>query len=551
MKKVTFYFLITMSIILVIKACKPSVPQQMARHVIVIGVDGMSPDGIANGYTPVMDSMIAQGSSSMHARAVMPSSSGANWGSMIMGVGPEQHGIHSNDWTTSNFELHPTVTRNRNLFPTVFAVIRDQRPDAKIGAILDWNPISNFIEEEVTDFMSLPQNEDETTREAINYIINEKPDFTFIHIDHVDGAGHTYGHGTELYYQAVSKADSLIGEIKKATVDAGIDDETLIIISSDHGGTGFGHGGLSPAEMEIPFILYGKNVKPGHTLKFPINTYDNPATVIFALGLNRPFEWIGRPVKGAFSGYDDPELMYDFNSLTPPPNMLPAGEGGSNPAGGLFTGDNPVLRFEDHNTGNQIRYTTDGSEPTVDAPIYEEPIEIDENTVVKSAYFQNGKIVSQISTGYFRFIDDPNGRGISYSMYEITENSELLPDFNNLSPTETGTVLEISTNDLIMPRENNIGAVFEGFIEIPSDGNYTFHLASDDGSKLFINGELVVNNDGDHGVISRSGSMELTQGNHSIRTEWYNGGGGYWLGAYIEGPDLPKQIIPPSMLTPI
>jgi len=242
--------------------------------------------------------------------------------------------------------------------------------------------------------------------------------------------------------------------------------------------------------------------------------------------------------------------MYDFNILTPPPNILPAGEGGSNPAGGLFTGDNPVLRFEDQNTGNQIRYTTDGSEPAADDPIYEEPIEIDENTVVKSAYFQNGKITSQISSGYFRFIDAPNGRGISYSMYEISENSELLPDFNNLTPTETGTVLEISTNDLIMPRENNIGAVFEGFIEIPTDGNYTFHLASDDGSKLFINDNLVVNNDGDHGVISRSGSVELTQGNHSIRAEWYNGGGGYWLGAYIEGPDLPKQIIPPSMLTP-
>lgn len=551
MKKPILNLIIVISAGLLINSCSPSEPQQIAQHVIVIGIDGLSPDGIRNADTPVMDSMIADGSSSMHARAVMPSSSGANWGSMIMGAGPEQHGIISNDWKTDSFELHPTVTRNKNLFPTVFAVIRDQRPDAQIGAILDWNPISNFIEEDVTDYMGLPENEDETTKEVVDYIRNQSPDFLFVHIDHVDAAGHSQGHGTEPYYQAVAKADSLIGEIVKATEEAGISDETVFIISSDHGGVGFGHGGNTPAEMEIPFIVYGNGVKQGHELNFPINTFDNPATVLFALGLDIPYEWIGRPVKAAFEGNDNPVLMYGINNLVPAPVISPVGEGGSNPPGGLFINETPNLDIQSPDADGLIRFTTDGSEPNEDSPVFEDPIPITENTVVKAAVFRDKKLTSQIATGYFRITDTSSDNGVSYSLFEIDEGTSMLPNFSSLSPVAEGVVPEISTNDLPLPRERYIAAVLEGDIDIPADGTYTFYLASDDGSKLYIGNELVVDNDGDHGVITKSGSIELTEGRHPIRAEWFNGGGGYWLGAYIEGPDLPKQIISPSMLTPL
>lgn len=551
MKKPILHLIIFISAGLLINSCSPSEPQQIAQHVIVIGIDGLSPDGIRNADTPIMDSMIAEGSSSMHARAVMPTNSGANWGSMIMGAGPEQHGIISNDWTTDSFELHPTLTRNKNLFPTVFAVIRDQRPDAQIGAILDWNPISNFIEEDVTDFMGLPENEDETTKEVVDYIRNQSPDFLFVHIDHVDAAGHSKGHGTEHYYQAVAKADSLIGEIVKATEEAGISDETVFIISSDHGGVGFGHGGNTPAEMEVPFIVYGKGVKQGHELNFPINIYDNPATALFALGLDIPYEWIGRPAKAAFEGNNDPVLMYGLNNLAPAPLISPFGEGGSNPAGGLFINETPELDIQSYDADGIIRFTTDGSEPNEDSPVFEEPTPITENTVVKAAIFRKSTLASQTATGYFRIFDGSSDNGVSYSLFEIEEGTTSLPNFKSLSPAATGIVPELSTNDLPLPRETHIAAVFEGGIEIPTNGTYTFYLASDDGSKLYINDDVVVDNDGDHGVITKSGSITLTEGRHPIRVAWFNGGGGYWLGTYIEGPGIPKQIISPSMLTPL
>lgn len=535
------------AILFLLSACSVGDKSPNAGHVIIIGIDGLSPDGILNSDTPVMDHMMAHGSYSLHARAVMPSSSGANWGSMIMGAGPEQHGIISNDWRVDNFLLHPNVVRDDNLFPTIFAVIRDQKPDAEIGAILDWNPIQNFIEQNVLSYMALSADEDETTIEAVDYITGNKPLFTFIHIDHVDGAGHRYGHGSPQYYASVAKADSLIGEIIQATRDAGIYEDTVILLSSDHGGVGYGNGGNDPREMEIPLIVYGKNVKQDHLLRIPINTYDTPATALFALGLEIPFEWIGRPVKNAFHGNEDPQLMYHLNNLYPAPDILPEGEGGYNPPGGLFIDEPVTMSIENPSGFGEIRFTLDGSMPDDTSPVYEGPVEITQNTVVTTRIFADRRPVSALNTGYFRILQNPAGHGLRYTIYEKDE-MRLLPDFSTLEPKATGTTLEISSNNLELTRRNFVAAVMEGYIEIQNDGRYRFYLASDDGSKLYINDREVVDNDGDHGVITRSGAINLEQGRHKIRVEWFNAGGGYWLAAFMEGPGMERQIIPASML---
>ena len=78
--------------------------------------------------------------------------------------------------------------------------------------------------------------------------------------------------------------------------------------------------------------------------------------------------------------------------------------------------------------------------------------------------------------------------------------------------------------------------------------DYTFYTNSDDGSKLYVNGTEIVDNDGDHGVMERSGSLELTKGRHLIRVEFFNGGGGYHLDVKYKGPNVPKQIIPANHL---
>jgi len=518
-----------------------------AKHVIVIGVDGLSPNGILNAHAPIMDSMTENGSWAYHTRAVMPSSSGANWGSMLMGAGPEQHGIISNDWRTDNLVLPPIVVRDDNKFPTIFAVVRDANPEAELGAILHWNPISNFIEEGVTSYMALPKSERETTDLAVEYITSKKPMFTFIHLDHVDGAGHGAGHGSPEYYLAVSRADSLIGEIVEATKVAGIYEETVFIISSDHGGLGTGHGGNTLAEMEIPFIVFGKNVKRGHAITIPVYGYDVPATALFALGIDQPYEWISRPIRSAFNGNEEPKLHYRMNTFMSPPIINPMGEGAPNPYGGLFINEKPEVSIQNVAGRGEVRYTLDGSAPTASSPIYENPFVITSNTVVQARTFDRQLPISETVSAYFRIVDDTSNIGINYQSYLIGE-VDSLPDFSRLKPVYSGVSLEISSNNIDLPQDTYVATVFDGHISIPTDGNYTLYLASDDGSKLYINDELVIDNDGDHGVVLKSESLNLNSGTHEIRVEWMNLGGGYWLGTMIEGPGIPKQIIPPSML---
>ena len=80
-----------------------------------------------------------------------------------------------------------------------------------------------------------------------------------------------------------------------------MDGSTIVLVTSDHGGKGKGHGGSTMGEIEIPWILRGRGVAAGRELPATVNTFDTAATVAHALGLSPPKCWIGRPVLDAFA----------------------------------------------------------------------------------------------------------------------------------------------------------------------------------------------------------------------------------------------------------
>ena len=325
-----------------------------AGHVIVIGVDGLSPDGVIKAETPVLDDMMAKGSWSLHARGVLPTTSGANWASIITGAGPEQHGVTSNDWQVGEFNFPTSVTGSGGFFPSIFQVLTDQNPELEIGSIYNWDGFGNLYDHRFVDYDVHGADEDRTTDLAVDYIKARRPDFLFVHLDHVDHAGHADGHGTPHYYEAVTKADALIGRIRQATVEAGIAEDTVILVTSDHGGVGKGHGGESLAELEIPWIVYGEGVKPGVELDLPINTFDTGATVAWLLGADIPYAWLGRPVRPILQGEAMPAQAYRTSSFYAPPSILPAGVGNT-PPGGLFIDGAAQMRVRNPNAVGEVR----------------------------------------------------------------------------------------------------------------------------------------------------------------------------------------------------
>ncbi len=270
------------------------------EHVVIVGVDGMSPDGVRKAKAPNLARMMKEGAFTLHARGVMPTVSSPNWASMIMGAGPEQHGVTSNEWEPGKGSITPTVAGSTGIFPTMFGLLREQRPTAKMAVFHDWDGFGRLFERKAVDLIEDSDGPVKATEHAVAYIKKERPTLTFIHLDHVDDAGHTHGHGTPQYYAAVAEADRLIGLVQQALKDAGIADRTVLLVTADHGGVGKKHGGSTMAELEIPWIVQGQGVVAGKELTTPVNTYDTAATVAFLLGLKPPACWIGRPVTEAF-----------------------------------------------------------------------------------------------------------------------------------------------------------------------------------------------------------------------------------------------------------
>ncbi|MEL6593021.1 MAG: PA14 domain-containing protein, partial [Bacteroidota bacterium] len=134
--------------------------------------------------------------------------------------------------------------------------------------------------------------------------------------------------------------------------------------------------------------------------------------------------------------------------------------------------------------------------------------------------------------------------GLEYEYYSGNWNS--LPDFDALNPLFTGLSEGFSLDD--RQADDYFAFVYTGQILIDSAGTYTFYTNSDDGSKLWINDSLIVNNDGTHGMRERSGTVALTGGYHDIEVRFFERNGGANLIVSYAGPGISKTVIPDEKL---
>lgn len=269
------------------------------KHVILIGVDGMGANYLPDADIPTMTMMMHNGSYTLHARCVSPSSSADNWAAMTMGASPELTGY--TEWNSKTPEIPSRVTDQYQMFPSIFTLLREQKPQSEIGVVYEWGGIESLFPKAAVNKEAHCEGDSLTAQTAIQYIKESKPTFLFIHFSSVDGAGHSIGWGTPAYYQAIHETDTRIQAILQSIEDAGISDQTIVLVTADHGGIQKGHGGKTLQEMEIPWIIYGKRIKPGQELQESIMTFDTAATLAFIFGLKPPQVWIGRPVKAAFN----------------------------------------------------------------------------------------------------------------------------------------------------------------------------------------------------------------------------------------------------------
>lgn len=134
--------------------------------------------------------------------------------------------------------------------------------------------------------------------------------------------------------------------------------------------------------------------------------------------------------------------------------------------------------------------------------------------------------------------------GISYSYFEgIFKSTD---DFAGVEPVHRGVVQEIT----LEPRqaEDHFGFEFNAWIEIPEKGLYRFSTWSDDGSRLYIGGKLVVDNDGSHSARLKEGAIALEKGFHRFRLLYFDDYMGETLEAGISGLTFREKTVTGAML---
>ncbi|NQT25282.1 chitobiase/beta-hexosaminidase C-terminal domain-containing protein [candidate division KSB1 bacterium] len=194
--------------------------------------------------------------------------------------------------------------------------------------------------------------------------------------------------------------------------------------------------------------------------------------------------------------------------------------------------------------GAVIRYTSDGSEPTSSSQTYSVPLHLNKAAVIKAKAFKRGYGPSE-TTAAFGNILDPEKHGAEINYYE--GDWPELPDFLSLTPIRTESTVRLDLN-ATEHAENTFGYLIQGRLDIPTAGSYTFYTTSDDGSRMFVNGQKVVENDGLHAAETQRGSIDLEAGSVDFEVIFFERGGGEVFYVEFEGPGFDRQPIPAGMI---
>ena len=134
--------------------------------------------------------------------------------------------------------------------------------------------------------------------------------------------------------------------------------------------------------------------------------------------------------------------------------------------------------------------------------------------------------------------------GVAYTYYEGKFKSTA--DVLKAKPVKEGTFRNFSIKEAAA--DDHFGYQFRSLINIPEKGVYKFHIYSDDGARLFIDGQEVIDNDGSHSAGEATGKVALEKGFHKIRVIYFEDYMGQALEIGITGKNLPKQVLPDEML---
>ena len=287
--------------LLILLRCTPlllaaACSRTQTNKVLVIGLDGIRPDVLAEVSTPNIDALIAEGFFVADVQSKAQTISGPGWSSMLTGVWPEKHLVTNNDFTGNAYASYPDLLTRLEL----------ERPELQTFAVLDWPPlgttasggplIGDGIDSKLNfdgDEVGYARADSQSVAAAVRYLRDQNPDAAFVYIGNPDVAAHDHGGRSPEYYASIEMADAHVGELIRAIRGrASYQAENwLILVSTDHGHKDEGgHGGTSPEEVTVFYLASGPVAKRGSEGADP-NLVDVAVTAMAHLGVEPDPAW--------------------------------------------------------------------------------------------------------------------------------------------------------------------------------------------------------------------------------------------------------------------
>jgi len=268
-------------------------PPAGVTHVLVITLDGLRPDVLQTAQLGNLVALAERGSADWAAQTVLPSTTLPGHTSILTGLGVEDHGITYDELVTPCLPLQP---------PTFLTLAAEA---GYAAAMVTGKDKFCLYDQNDTVSFYLTQASNQAVFEQTETLLREGVQVVFAHFPSTDFAGHMTGFMSGPYLNAAAYADQFVGRLL-GTLDAlGLTDETLVIVTSDHGGHGFFHHVGTAEDTTVPWIMAGPGVTAGAALT-GVSVVRTAPTVLWALGLPLPPN-SAPPLLEAF-GYESPVM---------------------------------------------------------------------------------------------------------------------------------------------------------------------------------------------------------------------------------------------------
>ncbi|HSM60385.1 MAG TPA: alkaline phosphatase family protein [Longimicrobiales bacterium] len=282
--------LLTATLAATLAACADETPDASIPKVLVIGIDGVRPDVLAEVSTPNLDGLRAQGSYADAARTGFPSVSGPGWSSFLTGVWPEKHGVTNNEFEGKRYDV----------FPDFLTRIEHVRPELNTFAVADWLPLVSAQDgmPTVSDAVDVrhvldgyevgwAEGDSMSVGLAVEHLRAADPDALFVYLGNPDEVSHETGAIGEEYRAAVALADRHVGLLLDAVRARATyaSEDWLVLVSTDHGRRpDGGHGGDTDEERTIFYLASGASASVG-VPSGPVFIVDVAVTALTHLGI--------------------------------------------------------------------------------------------------------------------------------------------------------------------------------------------------------------------------------------------------------------------------